>query len=314
MRAEIRGRIGPALAVAAAFAGSTAARAAGQQGPEYFPNHPLTTQDGKVIHFYDDMLKGKAVVVNLIYTHCTASCPLETARLAQVQRLLGDRVGKDIFFYSITLDPDRDSPEVLKAYAAKFHTGPGWLFLTGKKEHIQEIGKKLGLTSLTDAANRDGHQPMMMIGKDADGRWMLNSAVDNPRFLAYTITHFFDGFGSAKPKSYAEMPVHNVNKGEYLFRTKCIACHTVGKGDSVGPDLLDITRRRDRAWLTRYITAPDVVLASGDPIARELFAKYNSVRMPNLELSTEEAEALLPYIERVGQLASAGPQGTHSGH
>ena len=102
-------------------------------------------QDGKLVHFYDDLLKGKAVAVNLIYTRCTASCPLETAKLAQVQRLLGARVGKDVFFYSISIDPTHDTPLVLKAYAQKFHAGPGWLFLTGKEEDIRLVGRKLGL-------------------------------------------------------------------------------------------------------------------------------------------------------------------------
>src|SRR5215470_2950597 len=96
---------------------ATAAPAGGPWGAEYFPNVALTTQDGAVVHFYDDLLKGKAVAINLIYTRCTASCPLETAKLAQVQRLLGNRVGKDVFFYSISIDPKHDTPEVLKAYA-----------------------------------------------------------------------------------------------------------------------------------------------------------------------------------------------------
>ncbi|MGB7620739.1 MAG: SCO family protein, partial [Terriglobia bacterium] len=106
-------------------------------GANYFPNVPLITQDGKTVHFYDDLLKGKLVAIDLIYTHCKDACPLETARLAQVQKMLGDRVGKDIFFYSISIDPKRDTPEVLKEYAEKFHVGPGWTFLTGKEEDIE---------------------------------------------------------------------------------------------------------------------------------------------------------------------------------
>ncbi len=94
--------------------------AANPWGADYFPNVPLTTQDGTTVYLYDDLLKGKAVAINAIYTHCKDECPLETARMAQVQRLLGERVGKDIFFYSITIDPERDTPEVLKAYAEKF--------------------------------------------------------------------------------------------------------------------------------------------------------------------------------------------------
>src|SRR4051794_22681385 len=75
-------------------------------GADYFPNLPLTTQDGASVRFYDDLIKGKTVAIDLIYTTCKYACPLETARLVQVQRLLGGRVGRDIFFYSITIDPD----------------------------------------------------------------------------------------------------------------------------------------------------------------------------------------------------------------
>src|ERR1051326_8188136 len=90
-------------------------------GANYFPNVVLTTQDGVKVHFYDDVLKGKSVVIDLIYTSCLDSCPLETARLAQVQKMLGDRVGKEIFFYSISIDPKRDTPKVLKQYAKNYH-------------------------------------------------------------------------------------------------------------------------------------------------------------------------------------------------
>lgn len=303
----MQARFATLLAVAIMMA-PTPSIASGLGGPGYFPNVPLTTQDGKVVRFYDDLLKGKSVVINLIYTHCTGNCPLETAKLSQVQRLLGDRVGKDIFFYSISLDPENDTPKALKAYAAKFNVQPGWLFLTGKKEDIKLIGKRLGLTSLTDAVNLDGHQPALMIGKEATGEWMQNSAVDNPRFLATTILHFFDGYGSAKPaQSYADMgPLPKVGKGEYLFKSRCAACHTVGQGDRVGPDLLNVTKLRDRAWLARYVAAPDRVLASGDPIARKLFAKYRNVRMPNLSLSAEEVDALLPYMEELSRAAAKG--------
>lgn len=74
-------------------------------GANYFPNVPLVTQDGKTVHFYSDLLKGKMVVINFIYTKCRDSCPMETAKLAQVQRMLGDRVGRDVFFYSVSIDP-----------------------------------------------------------------------------------------------------------------------------------------------------------------------------------------------------------------
>src|ERR671937_1547263 len=128
------------LAAGTLLAGGAPAQASGPRwGADYFPNVPLTTQDGKVVHLYDDLLKDKIVAIDLIYTHCQYSCPLATARLAQVQTMLGDRVGRDVFFYSITLDPKRDTPEVLAAYARKYHAGPGWVFLTGDDADIKLI-------------------------------------------------------------------------------------------------------------------------------------------------------------------------------
>jgi protein SCO1 len=225
-----------------------------------------------------------------------------------VQRLLGDRVGKDIFFYSISIDPDHDTPAALKAYAEKFHAGPGWLFLTGNEDDIKLVSKKLGLSSLTDLANRDGHQPSLMIGNEPTGEWMRNSAVDNPRFLATTMSNFF---GTAKgavtrAKSYANAPaMPDIGSGGYLFRSRCSACHTIGMGASVGPDLAGVTSRRDRAWLARYVAEPDRVLAEKDPIAVELFARYRNVRMPDQELSSEEIAAILRYVDEQGPRASS---------
>jgi protein SCO1 len=287
-------------------------------GANYFPNVPLTTQDGQTVQFYDDLIKDKAVLVNLIYTSCKDNCPLETARLAQVQRLLGDRVGKDIFFYSITIDPKRDTPTVLKAYAEKFHVGPGWLFLTGKRKDIDLISKKLGLSSLTDADNPDGHQASLMLGNEATGQWMRHGAVDNPKFLAVAIGNFLD---SGKPRgatrSYAEaaplpMPAQGAHlfAGQHLFESRCAACHTLGHGDAIGPDLLGVTARRDRAWLTRIIATPDQVLKEKDPIVTALFAQYKEVWMPNLRLGPEDVEALLAYLEAQGPARRDGDHGT----
>jgi protein SCO1/2 len=84
------------------------------------------------VRFFDDLIKDKVVMINIIYTSCPDVCPLETARLREVQKNLGDRVGKDVFMYSITVDPQRDTPEVLRKYAEKFDAGPGGLFLFEK--------------------------------------------------------------------------------------------------------------------------------------------------------------------------------------
>ncbi|MFL5429129.1 MAG: SCO family protein [Myxococcales bacterium] len=290
------------LAAAMAFAPPARASSApggSRFGPGYFPNIPLVTQDGKTVRLYDDLLKGKTVAIDLIYTHCKFSCPLETARLAQTQRLLGDRVGKDVFFYSITLDPKHDTPEVLKAYAEKYHVGRGWLFLTGDEKDIRLVAKKLGLYFQAPTDNQDGHTPDLMIGDVPSGQWMRSSAVENPRFLADRLRTFLDGYGHEQPqRSYAEARELSFTKGQYLFATRCSACHSIGQGDRIGPDLAGVTRARDRAWLARFLAAPDRMLAEGDPIASALYARYQQVRMPNFGLGEADVAALIEYLDR----------------
>lgn len=100
--------------------------------------------------------------------------------------------------------------------------------------------------------------------------------------------------------------------GETLFKTKCAACHTIGSGDLVGPDLAGVADRRDRAWLAQWILTPDQVLASGDPIATELLAKYNNIPMPNLALTSEEVDALLVYLGS-GATTGGGATGLPAG-
>jgi protein SCO1/2 len=204
---------------------------------------------------------------------------------------------------------------VLKAYAEKFGVGPGWLFLTGKDEDIQLISKKLGLSRRNDAANRDGHMAFLMLGNEPTGRWMRNSAVDNPRFLTTTISNFMGWKNQGPSRSYAELTqLPNVDVGAYLFQSRCAACHSVGKGDAVGPDLAGVTARRDHGWLVRYLRAPDQMLAEQDPIAVELFAKYKNVPMPNLRMSESEVALVLSYLESQGRASPerAGQDSTSS--
>ena len=285
------------------FSGRDAVASGPRWGAGYFPNVPLVTQDGKTVHFYDDLLKGKTVAIDLIYTHCVDSCPLETARLAQAQKILGDRVGKDIYFYSITIDPKRDTPAVLKAYAKKYHAGPGWLFLTGKESDIDLLGKKLGLYTDPDPENRDGHTALLMVGNVPTGQWMMNSATEDPRFLATQLETYINGWkghSTLATQSYAKATVMNVKaKGQYLFATRCVACHTIGHGVRIGPDLLGVTNVRSHTWLTKFIQKPDEMIAARDPIAVHLYNKYTQVEMPNVNLGPQDVQYLIQYIEKI---------------
>jgi len=283
-------------------------------GANYFPNVTLITQDGAKVRFYDDVIKGKTVVIDLIYTHCVDACPLETARLVQVQNMLGDRVGKDIFFYSITIDPKRDTPRVLKAYAESYHVGPGWTFLTGKKSDIDLISKKLGLYSEPDPNDRDGHTPSVLVGNEPSGQWIRNGATDNARFLANMIGGWLDSWKTARAAGtapstatagYADaLPVNIRNQGQYIFATHCAACHTIGHGDKIGPDLAGVTTLRERSWLIQFITTPDQLIAAKDPLAVELFKKYKEVNMPNLRLAQVDVDALIGFMDGQGSSAA----------
>lgn len=294
-----------------ATAQSASAQAYSRKGAEYFTNVELTTQDGTKVRFYDDLLKGKIVVIDLFYTQCLDSCPLETARLAQVQRMLGDRVGKDIFFYSISIDPERDTPGELKAYAKKYRAGPGWLFLTGDRKDVDSISKKLGLFSEPDPADRDGHTPSVLLGNEPTGQWIRNSALDNPRRLAVVIGDWLNSWKTAKPgKSYTDVPTLAIkDKGQYLFGTHCAACHTIGEGDQIGPDLLGVTKTREAGWLKRFIATPDQMLAEKDPVATALFAKYNRIFMPNLRLGSAEVSDLVKFLEAKNGKEKSGATG-----
>ena len=283
-------------------------------GQNPFPNVELITQDGKKVRFYDDLIKGKVVALELIYTTCKYNCPLETARLVQLQKLLGDHMGKDVFFYSITIDPETDTPEVLKEYAAKFHVGPGWTFLTGKASDIKLISKRLGLDKLPTGNDPDGHMPSLLIGNEATGIWMRNNALDNTKFMALKIQQMM-GYGAQvvdTASNKTEATSLNIDKGQYLFATRCAACHTIGNGDKVGPDLLGVTSVRDRAWLNRIIMEPDKLLDEKDPIATALYKKYSQVRMPRLNLPEEDVNTLIEFMKtqtaKLDKREKTGPQ------
>ncbi|WP_198321116.1 SCO family protein [Azohydromonas aeria] len=266
---------------------------------ERYPNVALQTHDGRSVRFHDDLLKGKSVAIHVIYTSCTDECPLEMANLAQLQRLLGERMGRDVVFYSISIDPKTDTPAVLKDYAQRFSVGPGWTLLTGKPEDIALLTRKLGLVRRADSAGKDGHMPMLLLGQEATGQWMRHSAVDNPRFLHAHMKNFFGWRDAEAAPGYAQARPLALEPGQLLFQSRCSACHTAtgeAGGSGLAPDLLGVTARRERAWLERYVAAPDRLQAQGDPTALRLAQQYPKVRMPNLRLSSTEVASVLDHL------------------
>ena len=267
---------------------------AARWGADYFPNVPLVTHEGETVHFFDDLIKDRIVAINFIYTRCPDTCPLETAQLVRVQNILGDRVGKDVFIYSISVDPENDTPPVLKEYRERFKAN--WTFLTGKDADIVKLRKKLGLyIAEIQSEDSNNHNVNMIIGNQATGRWMKRSPFENPYVLADQLGNWLDGWKSPpRGDDYANAPeLRSIPRGEQIFRTRCATCHTVtGKelADALGPDLLGVTQKREPQWLLDWLKAPDQMLKKKDPIA-----------MPNMRLHKEEALALLDYIENETQ-------------
>ncbi|PSK87906.1 cytochrome oxidase Cu insertion factor (SCO1/SenC/PrrC family) [Limimaricola soesokkakensis] len=316
----IRGFMLRGLAVAAILATAPAAQARWEL--DYFPNTPLLTQKGEKVRFVDDVLDGRIAVVNFIYLDCPDICGLATARLAKVYEWLGERMGEEIVFVSISLTPERDTPEELAAYAAAFGAGPGWYFLTGDPEEVALLRYKLGERSkqLSD------HRSDMLIGNPLTGEWRRSSLMGN----LVTATAEILALDPDWVPPQAEVKViegetlerfaARNREGEGLFIKGCAACHSIGDGVRVGPDLEGVTLRRDRDWLMRYIMSPDRMLAEGDPIAVTLDAAYPAVRMPAFGLGENDAADLVQYLhsetlrlEGVAEPAAAAHDG-HTAH
>ena len=134
---------------------------------KYFTNIQLVNQNGEKMRFYHDLLQGKTVIINTFFATCQASCLPITRNLEKVQEALGDRLGKDAHIISISVDPDVDTPPELKAFSKKFHARPGWYFLTGNKEDVAFVLKKLGQY----VEDKNDHYNIVIIGNDRTGLW-----------------------------------------------------------------------------------------------------------------------------------------------
>jgi protein SCO1/2 len=141
----------------------------------YFPDFFLINQAGKAQRLYSDLLKNKIVVINMMYAVCTGICPDNTARLREVQAKLGERSGRDVFIYSITLRPEADSPAVLADYARQYGITQGWSFLTGSPHNVDVARRKLGFYDTDPVADADiaNHTGILRIGNVARDRWMM---------------------------------------------------------------------------------------------------------------------------------------------
>ena len=145
-----------------------------------FSDRPLVTQDGAQVRFFSDLVKDKVVLINFVFTECVDTCPMQTAKVAAVQSLLGGLMGNPVHLLSISADPERDRPHVLREYSRRFDARPGWTFLTGEKTDIDAVTRRLAHA----APAREAHTSLFFLGNARTGRWLAVDPVATPLELA----------------------------------------------------------------------------------------------------------------------------------
>ena len=155
----------------------------------YFPDVVLRNQDNKKFRFYEDIVKDKVVTINFFFGKCQEICPLVTSNLVKVQRLLGNRVGREIFMNSITLKPEEDTPTALKAFAKMHGARPGWNFFTGKPADIELLRRNLGFTNPDPRLDQDVNQHIgnVRYGNERLMLWAACPGQADAKFIAESI-------------------------------------------------------------------------------------------------------------------------------
>lgn len=205
----------PALGALSAFADKTsrapahkfAAPISGREmlRKRYFPNFELITQDGKKMKFYDDMLKDKIVVLNMMYADCEGVCPLITMNLKRVQKILNERINHEIFFYSMTVKPEQDSPAKLREYVKMHRIDTRyWQFLTGKPEEMDIIRHLTGFADPDPVIDKDKarHSGMVRYGNEPMALWGTCQGSGKPEWMATEI-------GFSIPREFKRHPAVN---------------------------------------------------------------------------------------------------------
>jgi cytochrome oxidase Cu insertion factor (SCO1/SenC/PrrC family) len=170
-----------AVAESADLATGTTPEQEEERARSYFTNLELINQDGETVRFFDDVLKDKVVVINFIFTNCEGACPLITHKLTLVRDRMEGQIGAPLRFVSLSLDPTRDTPAAMKAFAKTHHADhDGWVFLTGKPENLEYIIKRLG--QFTD--DIEAHSTMMLAGNVRAAHWMKILPHEQPPAIA----------------------------------------------------------------------------------------------------------------------------------
>lgn len=157
--------------------------AAEAPAPPRVPDVDCLDQNGKKLRFHTDLVKGKVVVISFIFTSCKYMCTIVGEGVARLQAALGERVGRDVHLVSVSIDPVTDTPEKLKAWAARLRAKDGWTLVTGEKAEIDRLLKVL----TGGASGPRTHSPLLLIGNEAKNLWDEAYAFENPARLIQLI-------------------------------------------------------------------------------------------------------------------------------
>jgi protein SCO1 len=171
----------------------------------YFPDVELVTSEGKTVKFYEDLLKDKIVILNMMYADCEGICPTITANLKRVHKILKQQIDHDIFIYSLTINPEKDTPAKLKEYADMHDiTDPHWLFLTGKPDQMDVLRHSIGYADPDPKIDKDKskHSGMLRYGNEPMAIWGTCQGSGEPEWIAQEI-------GFAIPRQFKKHPAVN---------------------------------------------------------------------------------------------------------
>jgi protein SCO1 len=155
----------------------------------FFPNIPLTSHTGQKVRFYQDLLKDKIVMINMMYTTCEGICPGVTSNLVKVQKLLGRKLGRDVFMYSISLKPEEDTPDALQKYVTAHKVMPGWTFYTGARADTERLRVSLGYVDPDPKvdADKQQHTGMIVYGNEKRELWAACPATGDPEWIVESV-------------------------------------------------------------------------------------------------------------------------------
>lgn len=162
------------------------------------PDVEVLDQEGRRVRFASDLVRGRVVAINFLFTNCTTICPPLAVTFGKLRKLLGERAGRDVHLISVSVDPANDTPERLKAWSQKFGAGPGWTLVTGQRDEIVRLLKALGAYT----ANINDHPPQVLIG-NPQGQWTRAYGLGSPSKLIAVIDEMS---GTATPQPEGARP------------------------------------------------------------------------------------------------------------